>query len=57
MAVSRASSGESGRSIYEDDDRAEGLRVILRKHDKHLQIKSALLAAPINASGQHHATF
>jgi phage terminase large subunit-like protein len=28
MAVSRASTGESGRSIYENDDRADGLRVI-----------------------------
>jgi phage terminase large subunit-like protein len=28
MAVGRASTGESGRSIYESDDRADGLRVI-----------------------------
>jgi phage terminase large subunit-like protein len=28
MAVGRASTGESGRSIYESDDRVDGLRVI-----------------------------
>jgi phage terminase large subunit-like protein len=28
MCVARASAGDSGRSIYDDEDRAEGLRVL-----------------------------